>query len=244
MIKNHQGGVRPSVPRRNHYGTSFIRYSYFVTKHLQRFLFYALDRYMSDGDAVGDIGCGEQPLRSRVEELGGIYTGIDVTQNAGNSVNIIASCTDLPLPDYYFNVILCTEVLEHVSDSDKAFRELVRLLKRDGYLILTMPFTYPLHEEPYDFVRFTPYQVREYAKNNDLRVLELMTSGNEIEVLATVWDVMWRQMLKDNGIVSTVWVALMRLGMNFLASLASKLFDHVQPQKFYLTTLAVLQRRQ
>jgi SAM-dependent methyltransferase len=244
MTQNHQVGMRPSVIRRKEYNTSLIRYSYFVTKHLQRFLFYAVNRYIRDGDAVGDIGCGEQPLRLQVEALGGVYTGIDVTQNTGNSVGIIASCTDVPLPNYYFNVILCTEVLEHVSDSYKAFRELARLLKPGGFLIVTMPFAYPLHEEPYDFVRFTPYQFREYAENNDLQVLELTTSGNEIEVIATVWDVMWRQMLKDNSIVTMAWIALMRLGMNLLASLGSKLFGHIQPRKCYLTTFAVLQRRQ
>jgi SAM-dependent methyltransferase len=241
-MHNYQVDIRPSVIRRKHYSTSFIRYSYFVTKHLQRFLFYAVDRFIHDGDVVGDIGCGEQPLKSRVEELGGIYTGIDITQNISHSVSMIASCTDVPLPDYYFNVILCTEVLEHVSDSNKAFRELARLLKPDGFLIITMPFVYPLHEEPYDFIRFTPYQVREFAKKNELQVLELATSGNEIEVIATVWDVMWRQML-NNSIVSTAWVALMRLGMNLLASLGSKLFDRILPKKFYLTTLAVLQRK-
>jgi SAM-dependent methyltransferase len=244
MVPNHQIDVRTSVVRRKQYSTSFIRYSYFVTKHLKRFLFYAVNRYVRNGDAVGDIGCGEQPLRLRVEMRGGIYTGIDVTQNKSASVSIIASCTDMPLPDSCFNVVLCTEVLEHVSDSYKAFRELARLLKPGGILIVTMPFTYPLHEEPYDFVRFTPYQIRECAKSNDLQVLELTTSGNEIEVIATVWDVMWRQMLKDNNIVSMVWLALMRLGMNLLASLGSKLFGHIQPRKCYLTTLAVLQRRQ
>ena len=54
---------------------------------------------------------------------------------------------------------------------------------------------------------------------------------------------MWRLMLKENNIVSMVWIATMRVGMNLLASLAGKLFDRIQPHKCYLTTLAVLQRR-
>lgn len=243
MAQNHQADIRPILVRRRKYNTSIIRYSYFVTKHLHQFLSYAVDHYIRSGDTVGDIGCGEQPLRSHVEALGGVYTGLDITQNTSGSVHIIASCTDIPFPDQIFSVILCTEVLEHVSDSQKAFRELGRLLKPGGHLIFTTPFIYPLHEEPYDFVRFTPYQVRECAKNNSLNVLELITSGNEIEVIATVWDAMWRHMLKGNDIVSTVWVALMRLGMNLLAGLGSKLFGFIQPRKCYLTTFAILQRR-
>lgn len=242
MTKEQQTDKRSIIPRRTHYDTSIIRYSYFVTSYLRQFLFHAVDVCVRAGNEVCDMGCGEQPLRTRVEALGGIYTGIDVTQNAANSVDIIAPCTDVPLSDSRFDVILCTEVLEHVSDTPKSFQELARLLKTDGFLIVTTPFMYPLHEEPYDYVRLTPYQIREYAKRYGFCVLELTTSGNEIEVIATVWDAMWRQSIKGNDILSTGWVALMRLSMNLLAGLGGKILGRIQPQKCYLSTLAILQR--
>jgi len=242
MTKEQKTDKRSIIPRRTHYDTSIIRYSYFVTRHLRQFLFYAVDACVRAGNEVCDMGCGEQPLRTRVEALGGIYTGIDVTQNAANSVDIIAPCTDVPLPDSRFDVILCTEVLEHVSDTPKSFQELARLLKTDGFLIVTTPFMYPLHEEPYDYVRLTPYQIRKYAGCYGFRVLELATSGNEIEVIATVWDTMWRQSVNGNDVLSTAWVALMRLSMNLLAGFGSKILGRIQPRKCYLSTLTILQR--
>src|SRR6266508_1350835 len=100
----------------------------------------------------------------------------------------------MPLVEQAFDVLFCTEVLEHVSDTYTAIQELARLVKPGGAIIITTPFAYPLHEEPYDFVRLTPYQISECAVRNGLEVKELKTSGNEVEVLATVWSNMWFRM--------------------------------------------------
>ncbi len=50
---------------------------------------------------------------------------------------------------------------------------MARLIKTGGYIIITSPFSSPLHEEPYDFVRLTPYQVQEAAKKRNLEILSL-----------------------------------------------------------------------
>lgn len=194
---------------------------------------------------VADIGCGEQPLRFYVEELEGRYTGVDIQQNVKGTVEIIASILQVPRQNRSFDVILCTEVLEHVSDTYHAFAELARLLKPGGRLILTVPFAYPLHEEPFDFVRMTPYQIYECARQNDMVVEMLETSGNELEVMATIWSNLWSRMCYPP---KSGWTCYFRSAFyhlvftigNGMAQLGSWVFGNYLPRKYYLNVLAVL----
>lgn len=70
---------------------------------------------------------------------------------------------DIPVPDESFDAILCTEVLEHVPEPIKAVREMARILKRGGRLLLTAPLGSFLHQEPYHFYGgYTPHWYRKF----------------------------------------------------------------------------------
>ena len=60
-------------------------------------------------------------------------------------------------PPRQYDVIVMIEVLEHVHDPLAAVRNLRRLLKPGGMLVLSAPFMFPLHDRPHDFYRFTRY---------------------------------------------------------------------------------------
>ena len=81
---------------------------------------------------VLDVGCGEQPFRRHLEGLGFRYTGLDVVQNAGETVDIVCSI-DEPLPPAVqglaFDLVVCVEVLEHVADWPQAFSNLAAVLR-------------------------------------------------------------------------------------------------------------------
>lgn len=236
-----QNPAMTRLPRWRTYDAKWYHGDYFIINHLRRFLENQLDQCVVSGCRVCDIGCGEQPLRAHIEALGGIYTGVDIAQNSSGTVDVIASITNIPLPNSCFDVILCTEVLEHVSDTFAAFHELARLVKGGGKIILTVPFAYPLHEEPYDFVRLTPYQISECAARHHLEIKELRVSGNEIEVLATVWSNMWYRMaLGQRSFMRRIWNRLMCVSVNLMAMVANLIMEPILPQKYYLSVLGVL----
>lgn len=231
--------------RRSEYRARFHRGDYFVIKHLANFIESELMNFVKPGKTVGDLGCGEQPMRNLIEELGGIYTGVDFSQNSQNTVQVLASITEVPLPDNSFDVILCTEVLEHVPDTYRAFQEMARLIKTGGHIIITSPFSYPLHEEPYDFVRLTPYQVQEAAKKSNLEILSLEKSGNEVEVMATVWDNMWSWMRIANRtshdpMARKALRVFIRLLGNSVGFAGSALLGQLLSKKYYLSLMCVL----
>jgi SAM-dependent methyltransferase len=142
---------------------------------------------------VIDIGCGEQPLRRVVEANGGIYFGFDVEQNSTASVHVLGFIDrDLPSPwpdtSPVYDVVLCTEVLEHVSDWKAAFRNLRRLAAPGGSVLMTCPFVFPLHMEPIDYFRSTPYAIQQFAESHDFSISEFHRLGNLRDVLSTLLD--------------------------------------------------------
>jgi SAM-dependent methyltransferase len=232
----------PLVQRRRAYSASIFRGDYFILKHLTRFLHDRLPREVRAGDVVVDVGCGEQPLRGLVQALGARYVGTDVTQNAQGTVDHVCSITRLALEDASADVVICTEVLEHVSETACAFDELARVLAPGGRIVVTVPFAYPLHEEPYDFVRLTPYQIRACATACGLEVAEVQTAGNELEVIATVVDNLWNRMHSGDSLFWRAVGLASRVVLNPFTLALSTLVGRQLPARYYLSTLAVLRK--
>ena len=134
--------------------------------------------------AVLDVGCGEQPFRSLIESHRRRYVGMDVVQNRAGTVDILSTLEDAPSPAERYPLILCTEVLEHVADIDAAFAGLRRLAAPGGAVIVTVPFVFPLHMEPYDFRRLTLHGLERLAADHGFRVESSARLGCATDVLA------------------------------------------------------------
>ena len=98
------------------------------------------------GDSVLDAGCGEGHLFSRVP-ASARQTGIDLSSAAleiAASRNpsaewIHADLHKMPFADHTFDKICCSEVIEHVPDPVAVIRELHRVVKPEGRVIITVP---------------------------------------------------------------------------------------------------------
>jgi len=77
-----------------------------------------------------------------------------------NVVDHICSVNCLPFADNKFGGVICEHVLEHVEEPAKAIKEISRVLKPKGLLMLVVPFSWPLHEKPYDLWRFSEEGLR------------------------------------------------------------------------------------
>ena len=168
----------------------------------------------SESGAVLDVGCAEQPFRAFIESSGRRYVGMDVVQNSRGTVDILSTLEAAAAPQT-FPVILCTEVLEHVTDVDRAFAGLRRLTPAGGAVALTVPFVFPLHMEPYDFRRLTMHGVRRLAEDHGFSIEASTPLGGFADVLATL--------IEDASILpaSRSWVARGKVGLLRLAAAAS-----------------------
>src|SRR2546421_5389183 len=105
-----------------------------------------------------DIGCGKKPYAPLFSGVD-MYIGIDVpsTMHGLSAVDAISTAISLPFQDESFDSLVCTEVLEHTPDPLVALGEMWRVSKEGATLLITVPLSEHLHEEPYDFYRFTNY---------------------------------------------------------------------------------------
>ncbi len=135
----------------------------------------SLDKY-AQGDLL-DIGCGNKPYERLISSKVKKYVGCDIVQSSSNKVDIIAPANNIPLPDNTFDTVLSTQTIEHVEDHQGLISEAYRVLKSGGHFILSGPFTWPLHEEPYDFFRFTKHGFRFLLEKHGFEIIELESNG-------------------------------------------------------------------
>jgi SAM-dependent methyltransferase len=114
-----------------------------------------------------DVGAGEQPYRELFEHVNYVTSDWANSVHPGaRNVDVIGPADDLPIDDCSFDAIVCTQVLEHVAEPARVLREMHRLLVPDGLLYLTLPLAWELHEEPFDFYRYTRYGISHLLRAN------------------------------------------------------------------------------
>ena len=104
------------------------------------------------GDVV-DYGCGDKPYLELFASRCSSYLGVD----AGGTAADLPLNEDgtLPLPSDSADLVISTQVLEHVADPALYLAEAARVLRRDGKLILSTHGIWAYHPHPTDFWRWT-----------------------------------------------------------------------------------------
>ena len=102
----------------------------------------------------------------------------------GMGVQIIGDAQSLGIADSSFEVVLCTEVLEHLPEPQRAIDEIFRVLAPGGQLLLTTRFLFPIHDAPHDYFRFTKYGLRHLLRR--FEILELEEETDAVGTLAVL----------------------------------------------------------
>lgn len=152
---------------------------------------------MPSGARLLDAGAGEQQFKKFCTHLN--YVSQDFAQyipaelNNGlqmekwdyGKLDIVSDIASIPEPNASFDIVMCTEVFEHIINPMEAMAEFSRLLKNNGYLILTAPFCSLTHFAPYHFYTgFSQYFYKDVLDKNNFEIIEMTPNGNYFEYLA------------------------------------------------------------
>ncbi|HLY73103.1 MAG TPA: class I SAM-dependent methyltransferase [Planctomycetota bacterium] len=131
------------------------------------------------GGRVLDAGAGECIYRPLFEGRRYVSTDRGVG-DAGWDYAALDALADLersPFREGIFDLVLCTETLEHVARPGRVLVELCRVLRPGGTLALSVPFLHPVHQAPHDFYRYTPFGLRHLLAEAGFDRVEVSASG-------------------------------------------------------------------
>lgn len=131
-----------------------------------------------------DIGCGTKPYYSLF--IVDNYIGLDIDSENSRQRGIADQLYDgnvFPFPDGSFDSALCNQVLEHVFNPDEFLGEIARVLKPEGKLLLTVPFVWDEHEQPYDFARYSSFGLRTLLEKQGFIILEHKKLADDASII-------------------------------------------------------------
>jgi len=110
-------------------------------------------REAGTGYRVLDVGCGPKPYYPFFAERAREYVGVDVVRQP--SADLVGRVEELPVEDGSFDLVLCTQVLEHCDDPPQAVRELRRVTAPGGRVLASTHGVQVYHPSPQDYWRWT-----------------------------------------------------------------------------------------
>lgn len=160
----------------------FINPFYFARKSLYNNVSSIAQHIKGD---VLDVGCGQKPYKHLFQT--NKYIGIEVEQeghdHTNEDVDVFYDGNSIPFDDATFDSAITSQVLEHVFTPDAFLTEINRVLKPNGKLLLTVPFVWDEHEQPYDYARYSSFGLKALLLKNGFDVEIHIKSLNDTRVI-------------------------------------------------------------
>jgi SAM-dependent methyltransferase len=131
-----------------------------------------------------DVGCGPKPYLPFFEPHAAEYVGVDV---ANPAADLTGTAEALPVPGASFDVVLCTQVLEHATDPPQVVRELARVVAPGGRVLASTHGVQVYHPSPEDLWRWTHVGLeRLFTENGDWKALTVRPGSGTTACVAMV----------------------------------------------------------
>lgn len=163
-----------------------------------------------------DVGAGTAPYQKFVVPYTSEYIVADYADTRKSmfsreeGVFVQADVMNLPFDNATMDTVLLTQVLEHVIDPKKALRETQRILREEGVLILSAPFIYQAHAEPYDFWRFSEYGLQHLITQEGFEIIEFHHQGYIGTALVSIWNgFLWQAASRCKALRNTILLPIL-----------------------------------
>ena len=156
---------------------SLLQYDYLLLRYLSdnmSDLLHLIPNKLRSGLAL-DVGSGRAPYAALLVERGLEVRSLD--SDGTLRPHYVADIEESGLPDNSFDVVLCTEVLEHCRRPWRAVQEVARILKPGGFAAFSAPHVWFYHPHPRDNFRFTAEGLSSLCEESHLEVVQILSAG-------------------------------------------------------------------
>ena len=179
-----------------------------------------------------DVGCGSKPYIKlfTYEE----YIGLDIDSPSSRATGKADHFYDgnaFPFNANEFDSLIC-QVLEHVFNPNAFISEINKVLKARGKLLLTVPFVWDEHEQPYDYARYSTFGLFSLLENNGFKVLKHKKLGADISVVFQMLNAYLFKTIQNWPIYIRLAFTILVIGPITLAGLIARKVLPANPDLF------------
>ncbi len=146
-----------------------------------------IKKYLKKNATILDIGPGRMRYRDDLVRNGFQYHSLDhpsLYKLYDSNIRpdfLVDVNQKLPLKSNSYDAVCLFQLLEYLDNPEKTFKEIYRILKPKGWVFVTSPFLYPIHDFDYDKNRFTQIRILNLLENTKLKIIISEVHGNFFE---------------------------------------------------------------
>lgn len=220
----------------------FVNPFYFARKGLHEGISAFAERITG---STLDVGCGQKPYENLFRSSR--YVGLEIDSPANREKKKADFYYDggmFPFQDHEFDSIVVNEVFEHVFNPAQFLLELHRVLKPGGMLLMTVPFCWDEHEQPYDYARYSCFGLIAVIEQHGFQVLGQLKSMNDIRAIFQMLNAyIYKKTVIyiDNKYLSLLANLILIAPFTVLGVLFGKIFP--KNDDFYLDNIILAQKK-
>jgi len=172
-----------------------------------------------------DVGCGSKPYKDIFHSKEYLGIEIDSPQNREKKkADYFYGGRIFPFSEGEFDSVVTNEVLEHVFEPDIFLCEINRVLKNQAFLLITVPFIWDEHEQPFDYARYSSFGLKYLLNKYGFEIVEERKSVNDIRAIFQLLNLyIYKKTATNNQYINVIITILLISPFNLLGELFAKI---------------------
>ncbi|MBS0289713.1 MAG: class I SAM-dependent methyltransferase [Proteobacteria bacterium] len=190
-----------------------------------------------------DIGCGQKPYQNLCKASEYIGLELDTPENRQfKKADYYYDGQHFPFKEASMDSVVAHQVFEHVFHPNLFLREIHRVLKLNGTLMLSVPFVWDEHEQPYDFARYSSFALITLLKEHGFEIIAFKKSVDNLAIIFQLINAyLYKKLFTHNGYWNQLVCLLLMAPITFIGILAGKLLP--SNPDLYLDNIVVAKKK-
>lgn len=153
-----------------------------------------------------DVGCGTKPYKKYFASSE--YVGLEIEEQTNDQIkqaDVYYDGKHFPFENAEFDSLLSNQVLEHVFNPTEFLSEINRVLKINGKLLISVPFVWDEHEQPYDYARYSSFGLIHLLQQHGFEILKSEKSVNDFRIFAQLLNAFIYKIVRKNKIIKQLF---------------------------------------
>jgi len=189
------------------------------------------------------VGCGKKPYKklcTGVSEYIGLEIDTPVNRDK-KQADYFYDGKSFPFLSDQFDSIFTSQVLEHVFNPKEFLSEINRVLKTNGKIVVTVPFVWDEHEQPYDFARYSSFGLKSLLEEHGFEIIDHKKSGTGFETIAQLLNAyIYKVSVRHSKLLMAIFQLTLMAPINCIGLILSKILP--RNEDLYLDNIILAEK--